>query len=306
MPADPRRLRANLLLLAAAAMWGLAFTAQRVGAQHVGPFTFNAVRFALGAALVSAVAVALDWRRGTSRPRRRAMRRRVALPGLLCGSLLTAAAGLQQAAMTDTTASNAAFVTGLYLVLVPLLGVFLGQRVRWLTIGGIALALAGLYLIAVKGEFTLAKGDGLVMLSAVCFAIQILAVDHWVGRLPALRFAAAQFWACAATSALCAWALDAQPFGNLELALIPLAYGGFISVGLAYTFQILGQRAADPTQASLIMALEAVFGAIGGAVLLHENMGLRGYLGAALMAAGIAMSQVAGPGGPAGPAGPAG
>ncbi|MDR2453636.1 MAG: DMT family transporter [Bifidobacteriaceae bacterium] len=300
MPADPRRLRANLLLLAAAALWGLAFTAQRVGAEHVGPFTFNAVRFAMGGALVSAVALGLDWRRGTAPARRRAMRRRVWLPGLACGSLLTIAAGLQQAAMADTTASNAAFVTGLYLVLVPLLGAFLGHRVRWLTVGGIALALAGLYLISVKGGFTLAKGDGLVMLAAVCFAIQILAVDRWVGRLPALRFAAAQFWACAATSAAAAWVFDARPFANLGLALVPLLYGGLISVGLAYTFQILGQRAAEPTQASLIMALETVFGALGGALILHENMGLRGYLGAGLMAGGIALSQLAAPTQPAG------
>ncbi|MDR2380976.1 MAG: DMT family transporter, partial [Bifidobacteriaceae bacterium] len=189
---------------------------------------------------------------------------------------------------------------GLYLLVVPLLGLCLGQRIRFLTLAGIVVALAGLYLIAVTKTFTLAKGDGLVMLAAICFAIQILAVDHWVGHLPALRFAAAQFWACAITSALAAFVFDAHPFASLNLALVPLLYGGLISVGLAYTFQVLGQRDAEPTQAALIMALETVFGALGGALLLHENMGLRGYVGAALMCAGIALSQIAPPEHPTG------
>ncbi|MDR2252321.1 MAG: DMT family transporter [Bifidobacteriaceae bacterium] len=292
------RTRGNLLLLVAAVMWGLAFTAQRVGAERVDAFTFNAVRFAMGAALVSAVARGLDAARGTSAARRRAMRRAVLWPALACGTLLTAAAGLQQAAMKDTTAGNAAFVTGLYILLVPVFGAFLGKRVRWPTVGGIALGLAGLYLIAITDTFTLARGDGLVMFAAACFAIQILAVDRWVGQLPALRFAAAQFWACAATSALAAPLFDPHPFAGLNLALAPLLYGGLISVGLAYTLQIFGQRAAEPTGAALIMALETVFGALGGALILHENMGLRGYTGAALMCAGIALSELA-PGRPA-------
>jgi drug/metabolite transporter (DMT)-like permease len=300
LPVNSRRLRANLLLLAAAVMWGLAFTAQRVGAEHVGPFTFNAVRFAMGAALISGVALALDAHRGVTRERKRAMRRRVLVPGIFCGTLLTAAVGLQQAAMKDTTAGNAAFVTGLYLLLVPLFGVFMGQRIRWLTAAGIAVALGGLYLIAVTGTFSLAKGDGLVMLSAVCFAIQILAVDRWVGRLPALRFSAAQFWSCAITSALAALIFEAHPFAGIDRAVIPLLYGGFISVGLAYTFQVLGQRDALPTQAALIMSAETLFGALGGAIILHENMGARGYLGAALMATGIVLSQLAPPAHPAG------
>jgi drug/metabolite transporter (DMT)-like permease len=292
MQLDRKHLRANLLLLATAIIWGLAFTAQRVGAQHVGPFTFNAVRFALGAALITAVIKLLDLRRKLDLATRRRLTRATYLPGLWCGTLLTAATGLQQAAMIDTTAGNAAFVTGLYLPLVPLLGLFVGKKVSWLTWFGILLALIGLYFVAIKETFSFARGDGLVILAAVCFAFQIVAVDAYTARLAALRFAASQFWFCALTSAICAPIFDSQPFAGLSLALVPLLYGGLISVGLAYTFQILAQRDSEPTQASLIMALEAVFGALGGALLLHENMGGRGYLGAALMAAGILLSQV--------------
>ncbi|MDR3359608.1 MAG: DMT family transporter, partial [Bifidobacteriaceae bacterium] len=286
MPLDSRRLRANLLLLAAAILWGLAFTAQRVGAEHVGAFTFTAVRFAMGAALITAVAGGVDLIRGLSRERRRGLWRQVALPGLVCGSLLTAAAGLQQAAMEHTTAGNAAFVTGLYLVLVPLLGVFLGQRIHWTAVLGIVLAVAGLYLLVVKEAFTIARGEVLLLASALCFAAQILAVGRW-GKLPALRFAAAQFWVCAIECAAAAFVFDRRPFGQLGLALWPLLYGGLISVGVAYTFQVFGQRQAEPTQAALIMSLESVFGALGGAILLHESMGPRGLMGAALMALGM-------------------
>ncbi|MDR2377969.1 MAG: DMT family transporter [Bifidobacteriaceae bacterium] len=292
MPVNRRLLRANLLLFAAALLWGLAFTAQKAGSEHVGAFSFNAVRFALGAIMIGAVVAGLDRRRGIERARRRRLNRAVAGPGLAAGSMLTAAAGLQQAAMPDTTAGNAAFVTGLYLVLVPVFGVFLGQRIGWPTVVAIALALTGLYLIAITDTFSFARGDGLAMIAAVCFAIQILAVDRYAGRLPALRFACAQFGFCSLTSAALALVLDRAPFAGLGPALIPVLYGGLISVGLAYTFQVLAQRDAAPAPAALIMSLETVFGAIGGAIVLHENMGARGYLGAALMLAGIVLSQL--------------
>ncbi|MDR0365286.1 MAG: DMT family transporter [Bifidobacteriaceae bacterium] len=299
LPINTRRWRANLLLLAAAVLWGFAFTAQRVGAERVSPFTFNSVRFALGAALITIVILALDRKRGIRGATRRSMNRSVLGPGLLCGSLLTVAVGFQQAAMKDTSVGTAAFVTGFYLVLVPLLGVFLGHKLHWLTLAGLVIALVGLYFVTIKGAFTIPKGNGLMLCAAVSFAFHVLAVDRFAGRLPGLRFAASQFWFCAITSGAGALAFDQHPFGSLNLALVPLGYGGLISVGLAYTFQVLAQRDAQPTQATLIMSLETVFGALGGAWLLHESMGGRGYFGAALMAVGIVLSQLAPQPGPA-------
>jgi drug/metabolite transporter (DMT)-like permease len=290
--ADHRHARANAMLLLAAAIWGLAFVAQRLGAAHIGAFSFNAARFAMGGVLLVGVIAVVDRRRGTTPERRRAATRAALLPGGVTGVLLVAAAGLQQAAMAETTAGNAAFVTGLYMVLVPLAGAARGRRVALPTVAGIVAALAGLYLISVTGSFRLHPGDGLVMASAVGFALQILAVDHYAGRVSTLRFAAAQFFSCALVSALVAFVADAEPFSGFTLALVPLVYSGVLSVGVAYTLQVVAQRDALATHAALIMSTEAVFGALGGALLLGENMGLRGYAGAALMLAGIVISQI--------------
>jgi drug/metabolite transporter (DMT)-like permease len=290
--AEPRRLRANLLLLLAALIWGLAFVAQRMGAAFVGPSTFNAVRFAMGAAVLLVVIVVLDRRRGLSPERRREATRAVLLPGGVCGALLALAAGLQQAALGLTTAGNTAFVTGLYIVLVPLFGVVVGQRIGWRTLAALVPAVAGLYLIAVTDQFTIERGDLLALAGAGMFAVQILVVDHYAGKLSALRFSAVQFASCALVSAVAAFFTDEVPFGGIDLAIIPLLYGGVMSVGIAYTLQVVGQRDALPAHAALIMALEAVFGALGGAVILGENMGFRGYSGAALMVVGIVISQL--------------
>jgi drug/metabolite transporter (DMT)-like permease len=287
-----RHLRAALLLLLAAAIWGFSFAAQRLGALHAGPFTFNAIRFAMGAGLLGIVIVVVDRLRGRSPRRRRAATRAALVPGVVTGALLAVAAGLQQAALAETTAGNAAFVTGLYMVLVPLAAVARGKRVGLPTVTGIVAAVGGLYLISVTDTLHLHPGDGLVMLSAVGFAAQILLVDYYAGRLARLRFAAIQFLSCAVCSALAALIWDAEPFAGIQLAIVPLTYTGILSVGIAYTLQVVAQRDAIATHAALIMAMESVFGALGGALFLGENMGVRGYSGAALMLAGIVVSQI--------------
>ncbi|MDQ7993159.1 MAG: DMT family transporter [Propionicimonas sp.] len=291
-PASARRLRANALLLAASAIWGFAFVAQRVGAESVGAFTFNAVRFAMGAVALLPVVWWLDRRRGVSREVRRTATRAVVLPGLLTGTLLAVAVGMQQVAMSHTTAGNAAFITGLYMVLVPLVAAFRGHRSSWTTIAGIALALVGLYLLAVTDGFRIGFGDAIVLASTFVWTAQILVIEHYSRRLSALRFSIAQFAWCAVVSLPAALLLDAAPFTGLVDGLVPLLYGGLISVAIAYTLQVVAQRDALASHAALIMSGEALFGAIGGALLLGENMGVRGYLGAALMAAGIVVAQL--------------
>ena len=287
-----RRLRANSALLLASALWGFAFVAQRIGAEHVGPFSFNSVRFALGAACLVPVIAFLDSRRGMVRAQRRRATAAVLLPGLIAGSFLTAAVGLQQVAMAETTAGNAAFITGLYMVFVPVIAAFRGHRTNLATIGGIAAAVAGLYLISVRGDFTVSRGDGLVLISTLLWAGQILVVEHYSQRVSVLRFAVAQFTVCAVVSGIIALVVEPHPFTGLHLAAVPILYGGLISVGIAYTLQVVGQRDALATHAALIMSAESVFGALGGALILGENMGLRGYLGAALMMLGITVSQL--------------
>jgi drug/metabolite transporter (DMT)-like permease len=286
-----QRLRANGALLLASALWGFAFVAQRVGAGHVGPLTFTGVRFALGALLLLPLIALRDHIRRVPRSSRRAASRAVVVPGIVVGVLLTIAVNLQQAAMSDTPAGNAAFITGLYMVFVPVIAAFRGHRSSWATVLGVVSSLAGLYLISVTDALTIGRGEGLLILSCIPWAVQILMIEHYSPRLSALRFAVAQFITCAVLSSVAALVFERAPFTGLADAAVPLLYGGLVSVGIAYTLQVVGQRHALATHASLIMATESVFGALGGALLLGESMGLRGYLGAALMVAGIIVSQ---------------
>jgi drug/metabolite transporter (DMT)-like permease len=286
-----RRARANLLLLLASAIWGFAFVAQRISAGFVGPFSFNAVRFALGTLVVLVV---IGWRSTTRKvpwARRRIAWRAALIPGVVAGSLLTVASALQQGAMASVPAGNAAFITGLYMVFVPVIAAFRGHRSSPATVLGVISAVIGLYLIAVTDAFTIGFGEVLLIISTLIWAAQILVIDHF-GALSALRFAAVQFITCSLLSAVGALVLDPHPFAGLDQAVGPILYGGLLSVGVAFTLQVVGQRDALATHASLIMAMESVFGALGGALILGESMGLRGYLGAALMITGVIVSQL--------------
>ncbi len=287
-----RRARANALLLVASAIWGFAFVAQRVGAVFVGPFSFNAVRFALGALVVAGIAWWLATRRGVAWPRRRLAWRRALLPGALAGVLLALASNLQQAAMSSVPAGNAAFITGLYMVFVPVIAAFRGHRSSLPTVLGVVSSVIGLYLIAVTDALTIGPGEVLLIISTVVWAAQILVIDHFGPGLSSLRFAGVQFVTCAVVSAAGALLFEPAPFSGVDQAMVPILYGGVLSVGVAFTLQVVGQRDALATHAALIMAMESVFGAIGGALILGENMGLRGYVGAALMVTGIVVSQL--------------
>lgn len=298
MSTPGQRLRANGALLLASALWGFAFVAQRLGAQYVGPFAFTGVRFALGALVLVPLIVIRDRVRKVPVAKRRTATKAVVVPGVLTGIMLTIAINLQQAGMTDTPAGDAAFITGLYMVFVPVIAAFRGHRSNLRTIVGVAASLVGLYLISVTDTLTISTGEVLLILTCIPWAVQILMIEHYSPRLSALRFAAAQFATCAVLSSLAALVFEPAPFDGLGEVVGPLLYGGLVSVGVAYTLQVVGQRHALATHASLIMATESVFGAIGGALLLHEFMGLRGYIGAALMIAGIVVSQLGLPSAP--------
>ena len=280
------------MLVCASAIWGLTFVAQRLGAAYVGPMTFNTVRFVLAALFVCGLIVVLDRRRGLSRERRRAATRKALVPGLVCGLILAVAGGLQQAGMTDVTAGDAAFITGLYMVLVPLAGGLMGHRIGWPVVVGVLAAVAGLYLICVpQAGLTVTGGTWLVLAGSFFWAAQILFIDRFAKQVSALRFAAAQFIGCAVVSAAFSPLFDARPFAGIGQAIVPLLFSGVLAGGVAFTLQVVAQRDALAAHAALIMALESVFGALGGALLLGEDMGARGYAGAALMVAGIVISQ---------------
>ncbi|GMA42281.1 DMT family transporter [Mobilicoccus caccae] len=286
------RLRGNLLLFLTAAIWGLAFVAQRVGAEHMGPFAFNGIRFGLGALSLLPVIVFFDHLRtargglGARRERTRA----ALLPGMAAGMILFTASWLQQWGLNWTTAGKAGFITGLYIVLVPIFGVFLRHRTGASTWVGALLALGGLYVLSVHGSLTPDPGDGLVLIGSLFWAAHILVVDRFT-RLDALRFSAIQFATTSVLALVAALLFESDPFAGTGSALVPLFYGGVLSVGVAYTLQVFGQRDAAPAAAAIILSMEALFAALGGIIMLGEPLTWRELTGFSLMFAGILVSQ---------------
>lgn len=285
-------LRANLLLLATAAIWGSAFVAQRVGMESVGPFTYNGVRFALG---VLSLAPLLAWqaRRGPAAAPGGRPGRRIALGGALAaGLVMFGGVSLQQLGLVYTTAGKAGFITGLYVVLVPLLGLFWSQRPGaggWL---GALAAAAGLYLLSVTADFDLAPGDGLVLLGALFWAGHVLLLGYLSPRADPVRLAAGQFAVCSAASLAVALACEEITWAGLAAGAWPIAYGGCMSVGVAYTLQVVAQKHARPTPAAIILSLESAFAALAGYALLGEVLGPRGLAGCALMLGGMLAAQL--------------
>lgn len=285
----PRVLRDDALLLLTAAIWGLAFVAQRVGMGHVGPFTFNGVRFALGSASLLPL-ILIRRRVGTEPAELRG--RRLVLAGVGVGTVLFLAASLQQLGIVTTTAGKAGFITGLYVVLVPLAGLLWGQRAGWGRWAGAALAAAGLYLLSVTGRFTVQSGDLLVLASAVFWAAHVQLVGALAPRADTIVLAALQFAVCAALSLLTAGLTEQVRLASILRAAGPILYGGLCSVGIAYTLQVVVQKTAHPAHAAILLSLEGVFAALGGWAILGESLSPRGLAGCALMLAGMLASQV--------------
>lgn len=286
------RARSNLLILLTSAIWGFAFVSQRVGADHMGAFAFNGVRFALGAVSLVPVIVWADRRNGTTWADRVTATRRALRPGLIAGLVLFSASALQQLGLATSTAGEAAFISGLYMVIVPVLGLTLGMRLTWHTWAGVVLAASGLYLLSVTEGLSMTSGDLLLLAGAFFWAVHILVIDRFAPRHDALRLSLAQFVACAGASTAAALVFEPDAFAGVRNATVPLLYGGLVSVGVAYTLQVVAQRNVRPADAALIFSTEALFGVIGGALFLSENLGLRGYAGCSLMMAGIVVSQL--------------
>jgi drug/metabolite transporter (DMT)-like permease len=291
------------LLLLTAAIWGLAFVAQRVGMDHVGPFTYNAVRFALGAlSLVPLVLIrrareagraAEPAERGAARPLE-AERRPVSalVAGLLAGGVLFFGASLQQAGMVTTTAGKAGFITGLYVVLVPLSGLLWGQRAGWSAWAGALMSVVGLFLLSVTASFTIGRGDLLVLVGSLFWTAHVQIVGWLSPRTGSVRLSCVQFAVCSLLCAVGAAVTERVLLSDILAAAGPILYGGLLSVGVAYTLQVVAQRNAPPAHAAILLSLETVFAAIGGGLLLDERLGLRGSVGCAVMFSGMVVSQV--------------
>lgn len=284
-------MKADILLLITAAIWGFAFVAQRVGMLHMGPFTFNALRFSMGAL---ALLPFLIWKRRDDENSPKATLKQVIWPGLLTGLSLFGGASLQQIGLVGTTAGKAGFITGLYVILVPLLGLFLGKRTHpahWI---GAVLAVPGLYLLSVTADFTISSYDLVVLGGAFLWAVHVHLITRFAEEVGPLRLAVIQAAVCGVLSGIAALIFETISFAGILDGLWPIFYGAFLSVGIAYTLQVVAQRTADPTHAVVILSLESVFAGLGGWLLLSEAFSIRDFIGSGLMLSGMLVSQLIG------------
>jgi drug/metabolite transporter (DMT)-like permease len=278
----------DLLLLLTSLIWGSAFVAQRVGMDYIGPFTYNAIRFFIGPFSLLPL-ILIRWKKIPSEHKKI---KPYLFYGLIAGSVVFAASTLQQIGIVYTTAGNAGFITGFYVVLVPILGYFLGQSIGWARWGAALLALGGLYFLSVTENFTMGKGDLLVLSSALFWALHIIVVAHASSRLDSLLFSFAQFFLCALLSLAGAFIFETPSWSGISLAAVPILYGGLFSVGVAYTLQVVAQKHVPPSHAVIILSMEGAFAALAGALLLSEVLTLRQVLGCLLMLSGMLLSQL--------------
>jgi drug/metabolite transporter (DMT)-like permease len=291
MPA--RHLKSDALLLLSATIWGFAFVAQRVGMDHVGPFTFNGIRFLLGAlVLVPFMRRKREPDLGISDVNSSASPKNIIVFGGLTGIALFGGASLQQVGLVYTTAGKAGFITGLYVVIVPIMGLLWGQRTNAGTWIGALLAALGLYLLSITRGFSIAFGDLLELIGALLWAVQIHLIGWLSPRTDSLRLAFVQFMVCAAASLVTAALFESATAADIAAAAIPIIYGGVLSVGIAFTLQVVAQRSAHPAHAAVLFSLESVFAAVGGWLILGEVMSDRAMAGCALMFAGMLISQL--------------
>lgn len=289
-----RAFRQNLLAVLAAVIWGTAFVAQSESANLVPPFSFNAARSA-----IAVVSLGVIWgifaraRRKTGHIRRENPRD-LLLGGLCCGSLIFLASYLQQRGLADTTAGKAGFITALYVVLVPVLGVFLGRKASLPVWGGAVLSVIGLYFLCIREDFSVGAGDFSVFLCAIVFAVHIFAVDYFARRVDGVHLCCLQFLTAAVLSGLCAMAFESPTARGLAACLPQLLYVGVLSSGVAYTLQILAQKDSDPTVVSILLSLESVFAVLAGAVVLGDRLTGREAVGCAAMFAAVILAQLPG------------
>jgi drug/metabolite transporter (DMT)-like permease len=314
--------RNPLLLLLTAVIWGVAFVAQSVGMEYIGPFTFNCVRCLIGGLVLIPCIWILDRVRGNTVVSPKASessiqgvdrngndapvsetgrndstsqdKKTVLIGGVCCGIALFLASNLQQVGIQYTSVGKAGFITAMYIVLVPVLGIFLGKRAGLKVWISVALAVAGLYLLCITEGFSIGKGDILVLLCAFGFSVHILVIDYFSPKADGVRLSCIQFLVCGILSGICMFVTEKPDLSAILQAWMPILYAGVMSCGVAYTLQIIGQKDMDPTIASLILSLESVVSVLSGWALLGQKLSARELFGCVLMFAAIILAQLPG------------
>lgn len=280
-------LQARLLLLLTAFIWGASFVTQRMVTDIIGPFAFNGLRFFLGALTLVPVMYFMNDTTPT---------KRAPIPlwmgGLIAGSLLFMGVALQQIALAHTTAGKAGFITSLYIILVPLVGLLFNQRLNFVSIGGVIAAVVGIILLTVGDDFVIEWGDMLLLISTLCWTCHILTLTYLSPRFPCIRLSALQFLFCAALSGIGAIGFESISLAMIQDSIYSILYGGILSAGVGFTLQTVCQKILPPTEASLLLSLEMVFAGLTGWIVLGELMNVRELWGIFFIACGVILAQL--------------
>ena len=287
------RMKSNLMLLVCAMIWGSAFVAQSSGMEHIGPWTFNAMRSLIGGMTLVALMPFLDKVRHVTVQEKKAMDQKTLLTGgIACGIVLCAASIFQQTGIQYTTVGKAGFLTALYTIAVPVLGMCIGRKTRplvWICVG---ISVVGFYFLSMAESLSLSYGDGLVLVGSLLFAVHILIIDHFSPKTDGVRLSCIQFFTAGIISLVPMFLFETPSVTAIISAAVPILYAGVLSSGAGYTLQIVGQKGDDPSVASLIISLESVFSAIFGFLLLHQVLSLKELAGCALIFGAIILSQL--------------
>ncbi|MGN8800037.1 DMT family transporter [Candidatus Merdisoma sp. HCP28S3_D10] len=291
------QIRNSLLLLLTAVIWGIAFVAQSAGMDYVGPLTFLCVRSLIGGAALLPVIWFLERQKSDAQKQedRTSEKRRLLIKGgILCGLALCFASTFQQYGIQFTTVGKAGFITACYIILVPIAGLFFGKRCGLNIWIGVLLAVGGLYCLCITETLRIGKGDILVLICAFIFSAHILVVDHFSPLVDGVKMACIQFFVCGLVSGAGMLLLEHPAVSDILMAWQSILYAGFLSSGVGYTLQIVGQKGLNPTVASLILSLESVVSVLAGLLILHQTLSSREVLGCVLMFAAIVLAQLPG------------
>lgn len=295
---NTHKIKNSLLLLLTATIWGAAFVAQSDGMNYIEPFTFNGIRSIMGGIVLLPVIAVMNAlkKKGSVIVPAPESKKQLVTGGALCGIALFLASSFQQFGILYTTVGKAGFLTACYILIVPVLGLFLGKKCRFNIVIAVVLALIGLYLLCVSGGFSLNSsetfGDILMMICAVLFSVHILIIDRFAGKADGVKMSCIQFFVCGILSVIFMFIFEQPDPANILKAWLPLCYAGIMSCGVAYTLQLIGQKGLNPTVASLIMSLESAVAAIAGWILLGQSLSFQEICGCVLMFSAIIISQL--------------
>ncbi len=289
-----KRMRSNLLLLLVAFIWGSAFVAQSSAMDYVGPYTYNMTRNVLAFAFLVPVIWFMEGK-GKSKSVSATLRpnKQTVIGGICCGIALAVASTFQQVGITMTTAGKAGFITALYIIMVPILGVFIGKKIPKIIWLCVALAIVGFFLLCVKDGFSVSKGDVLVLICAICYSVHIMVIDHFTSKnVDGVKMSCIQFLVAAVVLSPLMIVIEHPSMDIILSAWVTIGYAGILSSGVGYTLQIVAQKDTDPTTATLIMSLESVFAALSGWLILKEVLLPKEILGCVLVFVAVILAQV--------------